>query len=143
MNPCFLAISKLITSLVIPLSNNTFTVSSFWVSILSSSIFTITFLNMFLLFRPLQDILSITLKSITNLFVLLRSNWELSDLCPHLNYFVHFSPWLFFSFYYSHFLYILAFCLFQIYLLFSCFYSILLCNQISCNFIYLIYLYSI
>ena len=48
LNTYFLANSELITSSIALLSNNTFTVILSYVSILSSPIFTITFLNSFL-----------------------------------------------------------------------------------------------
>ena len=84
LNPCFLANSELMTNPVAPLSNNASTVISFCISILSSSIFTVTSLSMFLLSRLQQDILFTTLLSIANM-LLLRSNWGLLDLPPHLN----------------------------------------------------------
>ena len=40
--------------------------------------------------RLQQDVLSVAFVSIANLLLLLRPNQGLSDLCPHLNYFVHF-----------------------------------------------------
>ena len=83
-------LQKLMTSPVAPLYSNASTVTSFYISILSSQIFTVTSLSMSLFFRLQQDVLSSTLESTTNLLLLLRSNWGLSDLYPHLNYFVCF-----------------------------------------------------
>ena len=99
LNPYFLANSELITNSVTSLSNNVSTITPFDVSILSNPIFTITSLNMFLLFKLQQNVLSTTLLSITNLLLLLRSNQELLDLLLYLNYFYYsyYSCTLFFS----------------------------------------------
>ena len=93
LNSYFLVNSKLITSPVALLFNNASTITPSCVSILSKPIFTVTSLNKSPLFRLQQDILSITLLSIANLLLLLRSNQGLLDLHPHLNYFhcsIHF-----------------------------------------------------
>ena len=86
LNLYFFANSGLITSSVAPLSNNTSTVISSCISILSNPIFTVTSLKRSPLSKLHVDILSTTLESITNLLLLLRSNWDPLDLCPYLNY---------------------------------------------------------
>ena len=73
-------------SYIVPLSNNASTVTPSCISILSSPIFTITSLSVFLLLRLHALLFSTTLTSIANLLLLLKSNWRSSDLCPHLNY---------------------------------------------------------
>ena len=75
---------ELITILVAPLSNNTSTITPSYISILSSSIFTVTSLNMFSLSRLQPDILSTTLLSIANL-LLLEPNQGLLGSSPHLD----------------------------------------------------------
>ena len=85
LNFCFLANSKLMTSPVTLLSNNTSTVTLTYVSILSSLIFTITFLNIFPLSRLQQELFSITLESIANL-LLLKPHQGLLDSLSYLNY---------------------------------------------------------
>jgi len=91
--------SELITHPVVLLSNNTSTITSSCISILSSSIFIIIFLSSFSLFRSQQNILSITLESIIYL-LLLRLNQEVLSLTSYLNYcFVHFLLCLLFSLY--------------------------------------------
>ena len=67
LNLCFFANSKLITNPVTLLFSNVSTIAPFWVSILSSPIFTVTSLNIFPLFRLQQSILSTTLESIVNI----------------------------------------------------------------------------
>ena len=84
LNSCFLTNFELMTNLITLLFNNASTIIFLCVSILSSPIFIMTSLNMFLLSRLQQDILSTTLLSIVNL-LLLRSNQGLLDLFPHLN----------------------------------------------------------
>ena len=59
--------------------------SFLYILILSKPIFTVTFLNMSLLFRLQQDVFSITLLNIANLFVL-KPNQGLLYSLPHLNY---------------------------------------------------------
>ena len=87
LNLCFLTNSKLITSSVAPLSNNASTMIPSCISILSSPIFTVTSLKRSPLSRLHEDIFSITLLSIANLFLLLlRSSWDPLDFHPHLNY---------------------------------------------------------
>ena len=110
LNLYFLANSKLITNFIAPLSNNTFTVTPSCISILSNPILTVTFLNISSLFRLQQSVLSTTLKNTVNLFVLLRSNQGLLDLCLHLNYYsIHFLPQLFSILHHSYFFCILVF----------------------------------
>ena len=87
LNPYFLTNSKLITSLITLLSNNASTITPSRISILSSTIFTVTSLNISSLFRLQQNVF--TLESIANL-LLLRPNQRLLDLSPYLNYFVHY-----------------------------------------------------
>ena len=82
---CFFTNSKLITSSVTSPSNNTSTITFSHVLILFNPIFTITFLNISLLFRSRQNVLSITLLSIANL-LLLEPSQGLPDSLPHLNY---------------------------------------------------------
>ena len=116
LNPCFLVNSELITNPIAPLSNNASTITPSCVSILSSSIFTITSLSSFSLFKSQQDVLSITLESIIYL-LLLRLNQGVLSLAPYLNYcFVYFLLQLF-SFVYC-FLYIPVFYPLQFCLLF-------------------------
>ena len=67
LNPYFLANFKLITNLVILLSNNTSTITSSCISIIFSPIFTVTSFNMSSLSRLQQNLLFITLESIANL----------------------------------------------------------------------------
>ena len=88
--PYFLANFKLITNSVVLLSNNASTVIPSCMSILSSLIFTITFLNIFPLSRLYVDVFSTTLASIANI-LLLRPSQGLLDILPHLNFFVHIS----------------------------------------------------
>ena len=85
LKPYFLANSKLITSPIVPLSNNAFILIPFYVSILSKPIFTVTSLKRSPLSRLHEDIFSATLLSIANLLLLLRSSWDLLDLYSHLN----------------------------------------------------------
>ena len=59
-----------------------FTITPFYVLIFSSPIFTVTSLNIFLLFRSQQNVLSITLLTITNLLLLLELSQELLDSLP-------------------------------------------------------------
>ena len=87
LNPCFLANSKLITSPVVLLFNNAFTIIPYCVSILSNPIFTVTSLKRSSLSKLYEDVFSATLESIANLLLLLRSNWDSLDLCSHLNYY--------------------------------------------------------
>ena len=89
LNPCFLMNSKLITNFIAPLSNNAYTITPSCVSTLSSPIFTVTPLRRSPLSILHIDILSTTLESISNL-LLLRSNRELLDLLPHLNYSIYY-----------------------------------------------------
>ena len=70
LNHCFLVNFKLITNPIALLSNNASTITSFCILILSKPIFTVTSLNIFSLSRLQQDLLSITLESITNLLQL-------------------------------------------------------------------------
>ena len=101
LNLYFLTNSELITNSMTLLSNNVSTITPSCISILSSLIFTITSFNMSLLFRLQQNVFSTTLESIANL-LLLRSNQGLSDLYPHLNYFVCFLLQSSFSVHYFH-----------------------------------------
>ena len=94
----FFANSELITNPITPLSNNASTITSSCISTLSSPIFTVTSFRRFPLSRLQQDVLSTILLSIANL-LFLRSNWDLLDLCPHLNYFVCFFHAPFSSYY--------------------------------------------
>ena len=89
LNSYFLTNFKLITNPVAPLSKNAFTITPFCISTLSSPIFTVTPLRRFPLSRLHVNVLSTTLESISNL-LLLRSNQELLDLLPYLNYSVHY-----------------------------------------------------
>jgi len=78
----------------------------------------------FLLSTLQQNILSITLESIVYLLLLLlRPNWGLLNLYPHLNY-CYFLPQLFFAIYYSYSLHILVFFLFQFCFLFPNSYNV-------------------
>ena len=86
LNLCFLANFELITELVALLFNNVSTITSTCISIISNPIFTVTFLNIFPLFRLQQNVLSITLLSIANL-LLLEPNQGLLNSLPYLNYF--------------------------------------------------------
>ena len=88
LNLCFLMNSELITNLIAPLSNSTSTITPFYISILSNSIFTITSLKSFSLFRLQIDIFSATLLSIANLFVL-EPNQGLLGFLPHLKCFLY------------------------------------------------------
>ena len=85
--PCFLTNSELITNPITSLSNSASTVIPSCVSTLSNPIFTVTSLKRSPLSRLQQDVLFITLLSIANLLLLLRSNWDPLDLCPLLNYY--------------------------------------------------------
>ena len=126
LNPCFLTNSELITSFIKLLSNNASTVIPSYISILSSSIFTITSLKRSPLSRSHINVLSVTLASIANLLLLLRSNQDLLDFLLHLNY--YYCPILL-PFSYS--------------FLFPCFYSALLYvqNLHMCNNSFYSYLY--
>ena len=67
---------------------DTSTVTSFYISIISSPIFTVTSLNMFLLSRLQMDIFFATLLSIANLFIV-EPNQGLLGSSPHLNCFLY------------------------------------------------------
>ena len=70
------------------LSSNVSTITSSYISILFGPILTVTSLNMSLLSRLQQDVFSITLLSIANLFVL-EYNQGLLDFLSYLNYGVY------------------------------------------------------
>ena len=129
LNSCFLENSELITNPIALLSNSTPTVTPSYILILSKLIFTITSLSISPLSRLHVDILFTTLNSIANLLLLMRPNWGLLDLYPHLNYYlVHFLPLSFF------FSCIPVFFSPQFCSLFLYFYSSLPNVQIPCNY---------